>query len=69
MLQRIDRMIALRSSPSPMDEEVTPSAIFAQLKIKTSDELLAMKKLSQDQISRYERVQRTATPIINERTQ
>ncbi|BBC00553.1 hypothetical protein AB7M56_004148 [Bradyrhizobium elkanii] len=52
-----------------MDEEVTPSAIFAQLKIKTSDELLAMKKLSQDQISRYERVQRTATPIINERTQ
>lgn len=69
MLQRIDRMIALRSRPSLTDEEVPQSAIFAQLKIKTSDELLAMKKLSQDQISRYERVQRTATPIINERTQ
>ncbi|WP_414645734.1 ClpX C4-type zinc finger protein [Bradyrhizobium sp. 27S5] len=69
MLQRIDRMIAVRSSPSPTDEEGPQSPIFAQLKIKTSDELLAMKKLSQDQISRYERVQRTAAPIINERTQ
>jgi len=69
MLQRIDRMIALRSNPSPMDAEVPQSAIFAQLKTKTSDELLAMKKISQDQISRYERVQRTATPIINERAQ
>ncbi|MHC6151100.1 hypothetical protein ACVSQB_04800 [Bradyrhizobium elkanii] len=69
MLQRIDRMIALRSSPSPTNEEVPQSAVFAQLKIKTSDELLAMKKISQDQISRYERVQRTASPIINERGQ
>ncbi|WP_225163064.1 ClpX C4-type zinc finger protein [Bradyrhizobium sp. BRP56] len=69
MLQRIDRMIALRSNPSPMDAEVPQSAIFAQLKAKTSDELLAMKKISQDQISRYERVQRTATPLIDERTQ
>jgi hypothetical protein len=69
MLQRIDRMIALRSSPSLTDEEVLQSAIFAQLKIKTSDELLAMKRISQDQISRYEQVQRTATPIIKERTQ
>jgi hypothetical protein len=69
MLQRIDRMIALRSNPSPMDEQVPQSAIFAQLRTKTSDELLAMKKISQDQISRYERVQRTATPIINERAQ
>jgi len=69
MLQRIDRMIALRSNPSSTDEEVPQSAIFAQLKAKTSDELLAMKKSSQDQISRYERVQRTATPIINERAQ
>ncbi|WLA79249.1 ClpX C4-type zinc finger protein [Bradyrhizobium elkanii] len=69
MLQRIDRMIALRSSPSPMDAEVPQSAIFAQLKAKTSDELLAMKKISQDQISRYQRVQQTAASIIEERAQ
>lgn len=69
MLQRIDRMIALRSRPSLADEKGPQTAIFAQLKAKTSDELLAMKKISRDQISRYERVQRTATPIINERSQ
>jgi len=69
MLQRIDRMIALRSRASLADEEGPQTAIFAQLKAKTSDELLTMKKISQDQISRYERVQRTATPIINERSQ
>jgi hypothetical protein len=38
-----------------------------QLKNKTSDELLAMQKFSQDQLKRYEQALRTATSIMSER--
>jgi hypothetical protein len=41
----------------------------AHLSNKTTDELLAMRKYSQDQLERYERALRTATPVLNERRQ
>jgi hypothetical protein len=66
-LQRIDKVIALRANVSTSNDEVLQSANFAQLRAKTSDELLTMKKASQQQLNRYEQVMRTATPIINER--
>jgi hypothetical protein len=68
-LQRIERMLALRGNASVSDDDTLPSSSFAQLKNKTSDELLVMQKFSQDQLKRYEQALRTATPIISERTQ
>jgi ClpX C4-type zinc finger/Glyoxalase superfamily protein len=68
-LQRIERMLAPRENASAANDDVMLSSSFAQLRNKTSDELLAMKKFSQDQLKRFEQALRTATPIINERTQ
>ncbi|WP_027584080.1 ClpX C4-type zinc finger protein [Bradyrhizobium sp. Ai1a-2] len=68
-MQRIEKMLALRETGSAANNEVSLSSSFAQLKNKTSDELLAMKTASQGQLKRYERALRTAMPIINERTQ
>ena len=68
-LQRIERVLALRENAAAADDEELASAGFAQLKNKTSDQLLAMQKLSQDLLKRYEQALQTATPIINERTQ
>jgi ClpX C4-type zinc finger/Glyoxalase superfamily protein len=68
-LQRIERVLALRENASAADDDILLSSSFAQLKNKTSDELLVMQKFSQDQLKRYEQALRTATPVINERTQ
>jgi hypothetical protein len=68
-LQRIEKMLALRENASAADDDILQSSSFAQLKNKTSDELLVMQKFSQDQLKRYEQALRTATPIIDERTQ
>jgi ClpX C4-type zinc finger/Glyoxalase superfamily protein len=68
-LQRIERMLALRENASVSDDDTLLSSSFAQLKNKTSDELLVMQQFSQDQLKRYEQALRTATPIISERTQ
>ena len=68
-LQRIERMLALRENASAADDDGLLSSSFAQLKDKTSTELLVMQKVSQDQLTRCEQALRTATSIINERTQ
>ena len=68
-LQRIEKMLAVRENASAVDDDVLLSSSFAQLKNKTSNELLVMQKVLQDQLKRYERALRTATPIINERGQ
>jgi hypothetical protein len=62
-------VFALRGNAGAADDEELASASFAQLKNKTSDQLLVMQKLSQDQLKRYEKALQTATPVINERTQ
>jgi hypothetical protein len=67
-LQRIETMLASRENASAANDEVMLSSSFARLKNKTSDELLAMKTFSQDQLKRYEQALRTAAPIINGRT-
>ena len=67
-LHRIEGILALRETASAANSDVSPSSSFAPLKNKTSDELRAMKKISQGQLERYERALRTAAPIINERT-
>jgi hypothetical protein len=69
VLQRIERVLALLGNPGAADDDTMLSLSFAQLKKKTPDELLVMQKFSQDQLKRYEQALRTATPIINERTQ
>ena len=68
-LQRIDRMLALRDNSSAVDDGIFLSPSFAQLKNKTSEELRAMQKFSQGQLKRYEQALRTATAIVDERTQ
>ncbi|HWO34521.1 MAG TPA: ClpX C4-type zinc finger protein [Candidatus Acidoferrum sp.] len=68
-LQRIERVLTLRGKAGAADDDILLSLSFAQLKNKTPDELLVMQKFSQDQLKRYEQALRTATPIINERTQ
>jgi len=66
-LQRIERMLVLRESPSAVDDGISLSPSFAQLKNKTYDELRVMQKFSQDQLQRYEQALRTATAIVDER--
>jgi hypothetical protein len=68
-LQRIERMLALRRSAEPADDDILTSSGIIHLKNKTTDELLAMQKYPQDQLKRYEQALRTATPALNERKQ
>jgi hypothetical protein len=69
VLQRIERMLALRHNAAPVDDDILTSSGIIQLKNKTMDDLLAMQKFSQDQLKRYEQALRTATPVLNERKQ
>ena len=69
VLQRIERMLALRRSAAPLDDDILTSSGIIHLKNKTIDELLAMQKFPQDQLKRYEQALRTATPVLNERKQ
>jgi hypothetical protein len=69
VLERIDRMLALRNSTAPTDDNALTSSGLMHLKNKTADELQAMRKFPQDQLKRYEQALRTATPVLNERMQ
>jgi hypothetical protein len=69
VLQRIERMLALRRSAETVDDDILTSSGIIHLKNKTIDELLAMQKFPQDQLKRYEQALRTATPVLNERKQ
>jgi hypothetical protein len=69
VLQRIERMLALRHNAAPVDDDVLTSSSIIHLKNKTIDELLVMQKFSQDQLKRYEQALRTATPVLSERKQ
>jgi ClpX C4-type zinc finger/Glyoxalase superfamily protein len=69
VLQRIERMLALRHNASPVDDDILTSSSIIHLKNKTIDELLVMQKFSQDQLKRYEQALRTATPVLSERKQ
>jgi len=69
VLEPIERMLALRDSATPVDDNALTSSGLLHLKNRTTDELLAMQKFPQDQLSRYEPALRTATPVINERMQ
>jgi hypothetical protein len=68
-LQRIERMLALRRSAELVDNDILISSGIIHLKNKTTDELLTMRKYSQDQLKRYEQALRTATPVLTERKQ
>jgi hypothetical protein len=69
VLQRIERMLALRHNAAPVDDDILTSSSIIHLKNKTIDELLVMQKFSQDQLKRYEQALRTATPVLSERKQ
>jgi len=69
VLERIDRMLALRASAAPLDDNALTTSGLIHLKNKTADELQAMRKFPQDQLKRYEQALRTATPVLNERMQ
>ena len=69
VLEHIERMLALRDSAGPLDDNILTSSGLMHLKHKTTDELLAMQKFPQDQLKRYEQAVRTATPVLNERMQ
>ena len=69
VLQGIERMLALRDNAAPVDDNTLISSALIHLKNKTTGELLAMQKFSQDQLKRYEQALRTATPVLNERGQ
>jgi hypothetical protein len=69
VLQRIERMLALRRNAAPVDDDVLTSSSIIHLKNKTTDELLVMQRFSQDQLKRYEQALRTATPVLSERKQ
>jgi ClpX C4-type zinc finger/Glyoxalase superfamily protein len=68
-LHRIERILALRENPQSADDDALQSPSFAQLKKRTSDELRTMLRYSQDQLNRCERALRTATAIVDERSQ
>ena len=69
VLQQIAQMLALRNDAAPVDDDTLRSSTLMHLKNKTTDELLALRKFSQDQLKRYEQALRTATPVLNERKQ
>lgn len=69
VLQRIERMLALRRSAALVDDDILTSSGIIHLKNKTIDELLAMQKFPQDQLKRYEQALRTAAPVLDERKQ
>ena len=69
VLQRIERMLAIRRNAEPVDDDILTSSGIIHLKSKTIDELLAMQKYPQEQLRRYEQALRTATPVLNERKQ
>jgi hypothetical protein len=69
VLQRIERMLALRHNAAPVDDDILTSSSIIHLKNKTTDELLVMQRFSQDQLKRYEQALRTATPVLSERKQ
>jgi hypothetical protein len=69
VLQRIERMLALRHNAGPVDDDILVSSGIIHLKNKTTDELLVMQRFSQDQLKRYEQALRTATPVLSERKQ
>jgi hypothetical protein len=69
VLQRIERMLALRRNAAPVDDDILVSSGIIHLKNKTTDELLVMQRFSQDQLKRYEQALRTATPVLSERKQ
>ena len=69
VLQRIERMLALRRNAAPADDDILTSSYIIHLKNKTTDELLVIQKFSQDQLKRYEQALRTAAPVLNERKQ
>ena len=62
------QIVALRENASAADDAIFLSPGFAQLKNRTSEELRAMQKFSQDQLKRYEQALRTTTAIVVERT-
>ena len=68
-LHRIERMLAIRENPPADDDGTLQSPGFAQLKKRTSDELRTMQRHSQNQLNRCERALRTATAIVDERSQ
>jgi hypothetical protein len=68
-LQRIENVLAFRKNTSGEVGDVSLSPSFAQLKSKTSDELRSMQEYAQAQLKRYEQALRTATAIVNERSQ
>jgi hypothetical protein len=67
VLQRIERMLALRRNAAPVDDDILVSSGIIHLKNKTTDELLVMLRFSQDQLKRHEQALRTATPVLSER--
>jgi hypothetical protein len=69
VLQRIERMLALRHNAGPVDDDILVSSGIIHLKNKTTDELLVMQRFSQDQLKRYEQALRTAMPVLSERKQ
>jgi ClpX C4-type zinc finger/Glyoxalase superfamily protein len=69
VLQRIERMLALRHNAAPVDDDILVSSGIIHLKNKTVDELLVMQRFSQDQLKRHEQALRTATLVLRERKQ
>jgi hypothetical protein len=66
-LERVEQLLALRQNTEPADDSMLTSADFTQLKSKTTQQLLAMQKYSQDQLRRYQQAVRTARPVLDER--
>ena len=69
VVQQFDRMLDLRRSAAPLDDDALRSSSLIHLKNKTVDELLAIRAFSQGQLKRYEQALRTATVVLNERKQ
>lgn len=69
VVERIDRMLALRDSAAAANDDTLASSGLMHLKSKTADELQAMRKFPQEQLKRYEQAMRTATPVLKERMQ
>src|SRR5262249_33480667 len=67
--ERIGQLIAFRENRDPAADSQSALTEFRQLKTKTTEELLGMQKLVQDQLVRYQRALSTAEPVLNAREQ
>jgi hypothetical protein len=66
-LQFIDRRLEMPDSEEPLHDDARAARLFAHLKTKTKEELVALRKTAQREMMHYEDALRIGTTVLDER--